>query len=103
MVDGVNIPYTSEDDEICDSQNGNFPLEYYWYGSHPNCRCSILSILLPKSVQYKIINGNPVNVEKYRIKDIPQKLKDWIIRHKIQMEGWKSLPDWYINNLRFFA
>ena len=104
---GQAIPYTAEDDEICDSGKGEYPLDWVWDGWHVNCRCIIIALFAPEKIIKQMVRASArgeswdIDLSIYAINELPASLIGWVGRHAEQMLGWKRLPEWVIKNEKY--
>jgi hypothetical protein len=95
--------------EICRALAGDYPVTYVWSGNHPHCLCFKTPILMSRKMldaYNKLVARGEDTLEaiaklqkKVRVTDVPQGFKDWVSTNAERVEGWKSQPFWWKDNL----
>lgn len=89
--------------DICDYAQGIYPKNFEWSGWHVLCRCYMTPVFasnddLNKMTKAIIEGKNPAKIKIRQIDSIPQKFIDWSARHRKQISGWSSKPDYILDN-----
>lgn len=92
-------------EDICDELKGIYPKWFRWNGWHPLCLCYQIPILMDEkdvieNAKRRLRGEAPL--QKGLIKDIPEKLKQWIDRNREKAKGWSSEPYFIKDNKHLF-
>lgn len=90
----------------CESLVGKYPKWFKFNGWHPNCRCSIISILATEEerdkIQEMILNGEDLSTfhSVNEVKDVPEAFKKYVYDNLETFERRKSTPYWIRDNFK---
>lgn len=90
----------------CESLVGKYPKWFKFNGWHPNCRCSIISILATEEerdkIQEMILNGEDLSTfhSVNEVKDVPEAFKKYVYDNLDTFEWRKSTPYWIRDNFK---
>lgn len=89
--------------EQCKKLAGIYPKWFLWTGWHPQCRCRMVPVLMPRSdwerkLKYRF-EGKESEFKPNFIQDLPKQFKEYISENKARIINAKSLPYWYEDNL----
>lgn len=89
--------------DICDYAQGLYPKGFKWYGWHVQCRCIMIPVFANEkdieAMEDAILRGeSPDTVKPEQITTIPKKFIDWSSKHRKQISGWSSKPDYILDN-----
>lgn len=92
--------------DICDYAQGLYPKDFRWHGWHPQCRCIMVPVFASKEDRDKMTDAilagkSPYTVQPKQITGIPKKFIDWSQKHKKQISGWSSKPDYVLDNEKY--
>ena len=87
----------------CRDLAGVYPKWFLWTGWHPQCRCRMVPILMPRSdwerkLKYRF-EGRESEFKPNFIQELPKQFKDYIAENAERISKAKSLPYWYEDNL----
>ena len=99
---GIPEPFT----DICDYAQGLYPKDFKWHGWHPQCRCIMIPVFASdediEKMEDAILEGkSPDTIKPKQITTIPKKFIDWSQKHKKQISGWSSKPDYILDNQKY--
>ena len=89
--------------DICDYAQGVYPKDFKWHGWHVQCRCVMEPVFasridLEKMEDAILAGGNAEDIQVKQVSSIPKKFIDWSQKHKKQISGWDSKPDYILDN-----
>lgn len=92
--------------DICDYAQGLYPKDFRWHGWHPQCRCIMTPVFASdediEKMEDAILAGeSPDTIKPKQITTIPKKFIDWSQKHKKQISGWSSKPDYVLDNEKY--
>ena len=92
--------------DICDYAQGLYPKDFKWHGWHPQCRCIMTPVFASdediSAMTRAIINEeSPEIIKPKQITTIPDKFIRWSQKHKKQISGWSSKPDYVLDNEKY--
>ncbi len=92
--------------DICDDLKGRYPKDFKFTGWHPNCRCTVLSILKTEEEMAedtrRILSGEEPTAESSQtVGDVPQGFKDWVQDNSGRIKKAKSLPYFLSDNDKY--
>lgn len=108
FVVGIEIKLSNNHpcNDICDDLKGRYPKDFKFTGWHPHCRCHVETILkTPEELMAdneRIINGGePTEISRNTVKDVPQVFVDWVEANRERMAAAKSLPYFIRDNGKY--
>lgn len=89
--------------EVCKRLAGVYPKWFLWTGWHPQCRCRMVPILMPKTDWARLIKmrfeGKESEFKPAFIEDLPDQFIEYLHESEERIKSAASLPYWYQDNL----
>jgi hypothetical protein len=102
LINGKPVPFT----DICDELQGNYPKWFLFEGWHPQCRCTMLPIIISSEElgQYTKLMAEGKESQfksKNEVTDLPDNFKKWLNDNKTRIDAASqrgTLPYWLRDN-----
>lgn len=92
---------------VCETLQGRYPKTFRFNGFHPNCRCSIISILATeeerRAIRRMVLNGEDLSTfhSVNEVTDVPEAFKKYVYDNLDTFERRKSTPYWIRDNFKY--
>lgn len=88
--------------EVCKRLAGNYPKWFLWTGWHPQCRCRMLPILMPRNewevlLKYRF-EGREKDFKYKPITELPPQFIEYMKENQERIAQAGSIPYWYHDN-----
>lgn len=104
FVRGIQIKLSNNPNHcpFCEAMAGEYPKDFKFWGWHPNCRCTVITLLKSWEEMEKdntrILQGlKPVESDNI-VKELPSQFTSWVSENKDKIERSRSKPYFIKNN-----
>ncbi len=88
--------------EVCKRLAGVYPKWFLWTGWHPQCRCRIVPVLMPKSdweiLLKKRFEGKESEFKPAFIENLPSQFVEYLQENSKRIQSAATLPYWFEDN-----
>lgn len=98
FVRGIRIKLSNNPNHcpFCEAMAGDYPKDFKFWGWHPNCRCTVITLLKTWEEMEKdntrILQGlKPLEASNV-VKELPQQFTSWVSENKDKIERARSKP-----------
>ncbi|MGN6352826.1 MAG: hypothetical protein ACTHLB_05520, partial [Parafilimonas sp.] len=102
----VQVSHKQRKYDVCDEMAGEYPKDFKFNKWHVQCVCFATPILASQKDRdnydlYRLGKIKEPPEIKY-ITDIPESAKAWVEKNRKRIDGWKSKPDFLLDNGAYF-